>query len=134
VYPATETLMQSYRDLDIYKLAHSLAIEIHKLSLQLPNFEMYEICSQIRRSSKSISANIVEGYGRKRYNADFVRFLIFAHASCDETMEWLNYINELYPEFHESVNNLIKTNEELGRKMNRFISSVEKMHNIYLES
>jgi four helix bundle protein len=123
--------MKSYRDLDIYKIAHSLAIEIHKLSLLLPNYELYEIGSQIRRSSKSISANIVEGYGRKRYKADFVRFLVFAHASSDETMEWLNYINELYPDLEKSSLDLIVKNEELGRKLNRFISSVEEMHNTH---
>jgi len=123
--------MKSYRDLDIYKLAHSLALEIHKLTLLLPNFEQYEIGSQIRKASKSTSANIVEGYGRKKYKADYIRFLVFAHASCDETMEWLNYINELYPDLHEKVMELIAKNEELGRKLNRFISSVEKMHNTY---
>ncbi|MEZ4906476.1 MAG: four helix bundle protein [Saprospiraceae bacterium] len=54
--------------------------------MQLPNYEMYEQGSQIRRSSKSIKDNIAEGYGRKKYKADFIKFLIFAHASCDETI------------------------------------------------
>jgi four helix bundle protein len=60
--------MQSYKDLDIYKLSHRLAIEIHKMTLnKLPKFEMYEEGAQIRRSSKSIVCNIVEGFGRRRY-------------------------------------------------------------------
>ena len=108
--------MNSYRNLDIYKLAHSLAIDIHHLSFLLPKYELYEIGSQIRKASKSTSANIVEGYGRKGYKADYVRFLVYAHASCDETMEWLNYIKELYPDAHESIGHLISINEELGRK------------------
>ncbi|MFH2145372.1 MAG: four helix bundle protein, partial [Candidatus Omnitrophota bacterium] len=53
--------MQSYKELEIYKLAHKLAIEMHELSLKLPGFEKYEEASQIRRASKSIAANIVEG-------------------------------------------------------------------------
>ena len=58
---------QSYRDLDIYKLARKLAIEVHEMSLQLPKFEMYEEGCQIRKSSKSVKSNIVEGFGRRRY-------------------------------------------------------------------
>jgi four helix bundle protein len=49
---------QSYRDLDIYKLASKLAIEVHEMSLHLPKFEMYEEGSQIRKSSKSVKSNI----------------------------------------------------------------------------
>ncbi|MCG6879153.1 MAG: four helix bundle protein, partial [Deltaproteobacteria bacterium] len=77
----------SYKNLEIYPLAHSLGVDTHGLSLQFPKFELYETGSQLRRASKSISANVVEGYGRKRYPAEHVRFLIFALASCDETME-----------------------------------------------
>jgi len=58
--------MKSYRDLDVYKLAHTLGVEIHKSSFLLPKHELYEIGSQMRKSSKSVSALIVEGYGRKR--------------------------------------------------------------------
>ena len=72
--------MASYRDLDIYKLSYELAIKIHKMSLKLPKYEMYEEGSQIRRSSKGITSCIVEGYGRKKYKAEFVKFLIYAQA------------------------------------------------------
>ncbi len=78
--------MKSYRDLDIYKLSYALALQTHEVSLQLPQYELYEEGSQMRRSSKGIAACIVEGYGRKKYKADFIKFLIYAHASCDETI------------------------------------------------
>lgn len=55
----------NYRDLEIYKLAFKLAVEVHNLTLKLPKFELYEEGSQIRRSSKSVGANIVEGYGKR---------------------------------------------------------------------
>lgn len=59
----------SYKNLEIWKLAREVVIEIHQMSLnELPKFEMYEVGSQIRRSSKSIKSNIVEGYGRRYYN------------------------------------------------------------------
>lgn len=51
----------SYHDLEVYKLAHSLAVQVHGLSLKLPKFEMYEEGAQIRRSAKSIPVNLVEG-------------------------------------------------------------------------
>ena len=81
---------KSYKSLDVYKLAQELAIEIHRMSLSdLPRFEMYEEGGQIRRSSKSVVSNIVEGYGRKYYKNEFVKFLTYALASCDETKEHL---------------------------------------------
>lgn len=66
-------------------MAYQLAIEIHYLSLILPKYELYEQGSQIRRSSKSVKDNIVVGYGRKKHKNDFIRFLVYAQSSCDET-------------------------------------------------
>ena len=68
--------MNSYKDLDIYKMALDLFYKVHPASLLLPKYELYELGSQLRRSSDSIVSNIVEGYGRKRYKADFIRFLV----------------------------------------------------------
>ncbi len=117
--------MKSYRDLDIYKLSFDYALEIHDLSLSLPKYEMYEQGSQIHRSSKSIKSNIVEGYGRRRYKDEFIRYLIFAHASCDETIDHLNTISKIH--FSGSpLNELIHKYEQLGSKINSFINYVEK--------
>ncbi len=72
-----------------------LAIEIHKISLTLPKFEMYEEGSQIRRSSKAVTAAIVEGYSRRRYKADFIKFLIYSQSECDETIVHLDFLYEI---------------------------------------
>jgi four helix bundle protein len=77
--------MKSYRDLDIYKESKRLAIEVHGMSLKLPKFELYEEESQIRRSSKSVTSMIVEGYSRRRYKADFIKYLIYSQSECEET-------------------------------------------------
>ena len=78
----------NYRDLEIWQLSRELTVDVHKMTLhKLPKFEMFEEGSQIRRSMKSIKSNIVEGYGRRRYKQDFIRFLVFAHSSCDETID-----------------------------------------------
>ena len=76
--------MKSYRDLEVYQSAYQLAIKVHKMTMTLPKYEMYEQGSQVRRSTKSIKDNIVEGYGRNRYKNEFIRFLVYAHASCDQ--------------------------------------------------
>jgi four helix bundle protein len=67
--------MKSYRDLEIYNSSQELAIKIHAMALALPKFEMYEEGSQIRRSSKAVTRAIVEGYGRRNYKKDFIKFL-----------------------------------------------------------
>ncbi len=117
--------MKSYADLDIYKISYSLALDVHRLSMKLPKYELYETGSQVRRSSKSISANIVEGYGRKRYKAEFIRFLIFSHASCDETIVHLNFIKDLYEHLKEETAQLIEKYTELSKKLFKFIEYVE---------
>ena len=86
---------KSYKDLEIYQLGKKLAVKVHKMTLtELPKFELYEEGSQIRRSSKSIVSNIVEGFGRKRYKNEFVQFLTYALASCDETKAHLEMLYE----------------------------------------
>ena len=120
----------SYRNLEIWKLARQIAIDVHRMTLQdLPKFEMYEEGGQIRRSAKSISANIVEGYGRRRYKQEFIRFLLFAHASCDETIDHLEMLFETGSPTNEVVyRDLSERLDLLGRKLNVFIDSVECSH------
>ncbi|MEO5718982.1 MAG: four helix bundle protein [Chthoniobacterales bacterium] len=95
----------------------------------LPNFEKYEGGSQIRRSAKPIRVNIVEGYGRRHYKQDFIRFLSFAHASCDETIDHLESLFETGSLTNESrFRDLSRQLDLLGRKLNSFIGSVERGH------
>jgi four helix bundle protein len=120
----------NYRDLEIWKLARQVAIAVHRMTFQnLPKFEMYEEASQIRRSAKSISANIVEGYGHRRYKQEFIRFLVFAHASCDETIEHLELLFETGSLTNEVIyGDLSAQLDLLGRKLNVFIDTVERSH------
>jgi four helix bundle protein len=117
--------MKRYNDLEIYQMAYENALEIHEMSMQLPKYELYEQGSQIRRASKSIKNNIAEGFGRRRYKNEFIRFLIFAHSSCDETISQLNMISDIHFE-DNPLNDLIDKYDELGRKLNSFIQYVEK--------
>ena len=116
-----ETFMQSYENLEIYQMAVALAVQIHLLTLNsLPKFEMYEEGSQIRRSSKSIGANIVEGFGRKKYKGEYAQFLTYALASCDETKYHLEMLNKTKSLGEERYKHLLESYKELGRKIYNF--------------
>ncbi len=120
---------QSYKDLDIHKKAHKLAIEIHEMSLKLPKFEMYEEGSQIRRSSKSVAINIVEGFGRRRYKAEFVKFLTYSLASCDETRDHVDTLFETKSlKDRDKYSYFCDEYDHLGRMITNFIKSVELGH------
>ncbi len=117
--------MKSYKDLDIYQLAYGQAIKVNRMTMDLLKYELYEQGSQVRKSTKSIKDNIVEGYGRRRYKDDFIRFLVYAHASCDEAISQLTMINELHFS-NTGLNELIEEYNLLGGKINKFIQYVEK--------
>jgi len=121
--------MKSYKDLEIYTLSLTLFYQTHTLSLKMPNYELYELGSQIRRSSDSISTNIVEGYGRKQYKADFIKFLTYSHASNLETVHHFEKIQHLYPHLADEVKPLQKEYDILGAKIYRFIQYVKKNWN-----
>ena len=120
----------SYKKLTIWQEARQIVLDIHKMTLnKLPPFELYEEGSQIRRSIKPVKSNIVEGYGRRRYKQEFIRFLTYSLASCDETTDHLETLYEteslkdevLYQDLHNRL-------QTLGKKINLFIQSVEKKH------
>jgi four helix bundle protein len=118
--------MKSYRDLEVYKIGLELFYIIHPASLKLPKYELYELGSQVRRSSDSIVSNIVEGYGRRRYKADFIKFLVYSHSSCLETINHIEKIATLYPNIIENSGELIEKYENLGGKIFNFIKYVEE--------
>ncbi len=116
----------NYRDLSIWRLARDQSIAIHKMSLTLPKFELYETGSQIRRSSKSVRSNIVEGVGRRRYRKDFVRFLIFSRSSQEETIDHLEILFETGSLTDESLyQQLHKQAIQLNIKLRSFIEVIE---------
>ena len=119
----------NYKDLEVWKIARELSVEIHGMTLALPKFEMYEEGSQIRRSSKSIRSNIVEGYGRRRYKNEFIKYLVYAIASTDETIDHLETLFETESLQNEALfKSLLGKSNLLGKKLIKFLDSVEKQH------
>lgn len=119
----------SYRNLKVWQLAREIVIEIHEMSLQLPKFEMYEEGAQIRKSSKTTKSTIVEGYGRRRYKQDWLKFLVYALSSNDETMDHLENLWDTKSLINERLfKDLEAKVSKLGRMLASFIQAVEEQH------
>ena len=84
-----------YHRLEVYQRAYRLALEMHKITLQFPKIEQYELAQQLRRSSKSIPANIAEGMGKQESAKEVSRFIRMAIGSCDESRVWLEFARDL---------------------------------------
>ncbi len=118
-----------YKRLEIYNLAHELAVQIHKMSLALPKHEMYEQGSQIRRSSKSVTSQIVEGFALRKYKAEYLHYLYRSYASCEESLEHLTYLMQTGSlDDRARGSELAEGYNKLSRMLFRFIQSVEQSH------
>jgi four helix bundle protein len=112
---------RGYRDLKVYQLAYKLAMEIFEITKSFPSVEKYALTDQIRRSSRSVPANIVEAWYKRRYPKMFVSKLIDAQGEAGETEVWLHfsldfgylterkhdYFIEAYAEVHKMLYGMI---------------------------
>jgi len=115
-------------DLQIYQKAYQLMLEIHQMTLKYPKIEQYGgIADQLRRSSKSITANIVEGFGKQRfYKEEFKRMLVYSIGSCDETMLWIKASKDLgYIDF-SIEKKYIKEYKILVKKISTFTANLRR--------
>lgn len=86
--------IRSHRELDTYQLAFSLSMEIFEMTKKFPKEEMYSLTDQIRRSSRSVSANLAEAFRKRKYPKSFVSKLSDSEAEAAETQVWLEYAME----------------------------------------
>lgn len=87
-------LAKTHKDLDVYKLAFETAITIYKLTKEFPKEELYSLTDQIRRSSRSVCANIAEAFRKRKYEKHFVSKLSDAEAEAAETQVWFEFAIE----------------------------------------
>lgn len=83
--------IQYHWQLDVYKLSVQAAMEIYELSRSFPKDEIYSLTDQVRRSSRSVSGQIAEGWRRRKYEAAFVNKMNEAEGEAAETQVWLEY-------------------------------------------
>ena len=104
-------------------------IEVYDITVKLPKFELYEEGSQIMRSGKTTKATFVEGYRRMRYKQNWIKFLIYALSSNDETMDHLENLWDTKSLTDQSIFLNLKTKMEfLGKMLNKFLQAVEQEH------
>jgi len=98
--------IKSISDLKVYNEAFKLSMEIFKVASHFPDIENYSLTFQIIRSSRSVAANIREGYAKKIYDQVFTRHIIDALGSCEETICWLDFAYEsayINKEIHDDL-------------------------------
>ena len=90
------SVASTFEDLQVFQRAYRVSLDVHRASLQFPAVEQHVLADQIRRASKSICANIAEGFGKqRRLGAEFKRYLLMAIGSADEMQVWLRYCSDL---------------------------------------
>ena len=110
-------MIKTVFDLDVFQISYQLAMDIFKVTRNFPKEERYSLTDQVVRSSRSIAANIAEGWGRRIYENEFKKSLIYSMGSLEETKVWIlfskdcGYINnEDYDKFNLKC-------DELGAKL-----------------
>jgi len=117
--------VQSFEDLDVYQLAFAVQQEIFELSKQFPKEEAYSLTDQIRRSSRSIGANIAEAWRKRRYPAHFASKLTDSDGENAETQHWLRTAEACQYLDSNTVETLLEKTRQIGAKLGRMISSPE---------
>ena len=121
--------MNSYKDMEIYKLAFDLAIRVYIINMALPRHELIKEGNLLRRSSIGIKDTIADGYSTGKNSTGFVRSLYQASASCDETIELLKKIKKIH--FREkTINEIIRNYISLKNKITYEIESIEMNSNV----
>ena len=93
---AGHATIRDVEDLHVYQKAFALSMEVHRASVGFPRHEQAELAAQMRRASKSICANLAEGFGRQSVSKpEFKRFVLMAMSSADEMRVWVRYCQEL---------------------------------------
>ena len=118
--------MSDFRDLIVYKKSFKLAMEIFEISKKFPDVERYALIDQIRRSSRSVAANLSEGYRKRRYPAHFISKLSDSDMENSETLTWLLFAKECKYITTEIFDQLEKENMEIGKLLNHMINNPEK--------
>jgi len=115
-----------FKELIVYKKAFQVAMEIYKLSKKFPKEEKFSLTDQIRRSSRSVCANIAEAYRKRMYVRHFISKLTDSDAENSETEVWLDFALECNYLEKETHTRLLKEIDEIGRLLNHMILNPEK--------
>ncbi len=117
---------RGYRDLKVYKLSYQLALEVYKITKTFPQEEKYALVDQIRRSSRSVPANLAEAWKKRRYEKAFISKLIDCAGEAGETEVWLDFSKDFKYIDIEKYNKLMDGYDEVNRMLYGMIDKADK--------
>lgn len=116
----------SFKDLKVYQKAYNLAMKVHDISKTFPKEEKYSLTDQIRRSSRSVCANIAEGYRKRRYPKHFTSKMTDADGEASETMVWLDFAKDFSYLNIDEYSSFLTEYEEIGKMLGEMANHPEK--------
>jgi four helix bundle protein len=119
-------MLQGHRDLKVYQLAYKLAMDIFHLSKHFPREELYSLTDQIRRSSRSVAANLAEGFRKRRYPNMLVSKLVDCDGEATETQVWLDFALDCGHMSQENRDRLTAGYEEVGKMLSAMMANPGK--------
>lgn len=123
VLPIKEALVTNVRELRVYRQAFDVSLAVHKATLEFPKIEQFALGDQMRRASKSICANLAEGFAKQAHSKpEFARFISMAIGSANEMIVWCEYAqalgyitNEKFSEWADSFDHIAKMLQKLRK-------------------
>jgi four helix bundle protein len=116
----------SFKNLKVYQLSYELAMEIFEISKGFPKEEKYSLTDQVRRSSRSVCTNIVEGYRKRRYPKHFTSKITDADGEASESIVWINFAFDCKYISQDENEKLLKKYEEVGKMLGGMANNPEK--------
>ena len=116
-------MLRGYRDLKVFQLSYKLAMEIFHLSKTFPREELYSLTDQIRRSSRSVAANLAEGFRKRRYPNMLVSKLTDCDGEATETQVWLDFTLDCGYLSRDNRDRLTAGYEEVGKMLSGMIAN-----------
>ncbi len=118
--------IQKCEDLKVYNLSFDCAMNIFQLTKNFPKEEIYSLSNQIRRSSRSVSANIREGFAKRKYPDVFIRHLNDAIGSSEETITWIDFSHKCGYLSAKQASALKKEYNSIGAMLFKLIKGWQK--------
>ena len=116
-------MIQSFKDLKVYQESYELALVINRAILRLPSIEKYILVDQMRRASKSIPANIAEGYAKRLSEKEFKRYILSVIGSCNEMVVHISFAKDLGFWSNEFCDDLLRRYDILGKQLTKLLQN-----------
>lgn len=124
-----EKSYRGYKDLKVYQMAYQLALDIHEVTKTFPKEEKYSLVDQIRRSSRSVPANLAEAWKKRRYKKMFISKVIDAAGEGGETEVWLDFALDFKYLAKATWQDLVSRYDEVNRMLYGMIDKADRFSN-----